>query len=313
MLEVNAKVAADTLEDVQIKAGELKITPLKAITPEAADALADRLYGMVPLARVTDLLAEVDGWTGFSSAFTHLHTSLPANDRHVVLTAILADATNMGLARMADACAAASYRQLAWNAGWHLREDTYRGGTAILANAQHNQPLAALFGTANVSSSDGQAFPTAGRGEAVGAFNAHYGNEATALFYTHVSNRHAPFYTASITGAGEAAHVIDGLLYHEADLSIATHHTDDLDAPHVREPGDDRRRWVSAEGALKPLLRAEPLGLVVNYQDQAVGPPFRIGDHHTADLPNPVFLLAREGAGRSGCPRNRVNFSFRPW
>src|ERR1700760_2641326 len=50
--------------------------------------------------------------------------------------------------------------------------------------------------------------------------------EATALFYTHVSDRHAPFYTAPITGAGEAAHVIDGLLYHEADLSISTHHTD---------------------------------------------------------------------------------------
>ncbi len=107
-----------------------------------------------------------------------------------------------------------------------LREDTYRGGTAILTNAQHSQPLAALFGAADVSSSDGQHFPTAGHGEAVGAFNAHYGREATALFYTHVSDRHAPFYTAPITGAGEAAHVIDGLLYHEADLSISAHHTD---------------------------------------------------------------------------------------
>jgi hypothetical protein len=224
LAEVNAKALADTLEDVRIKAGEMRITPLKAITPEEADALADRLYGMLPLARVTDLLAEVDGWTGFSSAFTHLHTGLPASDRRVVLTAILADATNMGLTRMADACTVASYRQLAWNAGWHLREDTYRQGFAKLVNAQHSQPLASLFGAADVSSSDG--FPTAGRGEAVGAFNAHYGNEATALFYTHVSGRHAPFYTASITGAGEAAHVIDGLLYHEADLSIATHHTD---------------------------------------------------------------------------------------
>jgi TnpA family transposase len=29
-----------------------------------------------------------------------------------------------------------------------------------------------------------------------------------------------------IPPSGEAAYVIDGLLYHEADLSIATHHTD---------------------------------------------------------------------------------------
>ena len=77
-----------------------------------------------------------------------------------------------------------------------------------------------------MSSSDGQHFPTVGRGEAVGTFNAHYGREATALFYTHVSDRHARFYTVPIAGVGEAAHVIDGLLYHEADLSISTHHTD---------------------------------------------------------------------------------------
>ena len=188
--------------------------------------LADRLYGMMPNARITDVLAEVDGWTGFSGAFTHLHTGLPASDPRVVLTAVLADATNLGLTRMADACAIASYRQLAWTAGWHLREDTYRQALARLVNAQHKQPLAALFGAADVSSSDGQHFPTAGRGEAVGAFNAHYGHQMTALFYTHVSGRHAPYYTEPITAAGEAAHVIDGLLYHEADLTIATHHTD---------------------------------------------------------------------------------------
>src|SRR3954454_1311325 len=69
-------------------------------------------------------------------------------------------------------------------------------------------------------------FLTAGPGEAVGAINARYGREASVLFYTHHSARHAPYHTAAIPPAGEAVHVIDGLLYHEADLSIATHHTD---------------------------------------------------------------------------------------
>ena len=89
---------------------------------------------------------------------------LPADDRRVVLTAVLADATNLGLTRMAEACSVASYPQLAWTAGWHLREDTYRQALAILVNAQQRQPLAASFGAADVSSSDGQHFPTAGRG-----------------------------------------------------------------------------------------------------------------------------------------------------
>jgi TnpA family transposase len=224
--DVAAKAAADTLEDVTIKGGDMKIMPLKAVTPEAAEDLANRLYGMIPTVRITSLLAEVHRWTGFADLFTHQQTDLPADDPRVVLTGVLAEATNLGLSRMADACSVASRRKLAWTAGWHLREETYRSALAMLVNAQHSQPLAAVFGAADISSSDGQGFPTAGRGEAVGAINAHCGREVSALFYTHVSARHAPYHTVAIPPSGEAAHVIDGLLYHEADLSIAVHHTD---------------------------------------------------------------------------------------
>lgn len=224
--EVDTKAAADGLQDVRIARDALKVSPLSAATPEEAEVLADRLYGMVPNARITDVLAEVHRWTGFGGAFTHLHSGLPADDARIVLTAVLADATNLGLTRMADACALASYRQLAWTAGWHLREETYRQALAMVVNAQQRQPLAALFGAADVSSSDGQHFLTAGPGEAVGAVNARYGRAASALFYTHVSARHAPFHTVAIPPSGEAAHVIDGLLYREADPGSITHHTD---------------------------------------------------------------------------------------
>jgi hypothetical protein len=181
---------------------------------------------MIPNLRITSLLAEVDRWIGFSGAFMHLHSGAPAEDRRVVLTAVLADATNLGLTRMAEACSVASYRQLVWTAAWHLREETYRQALAVLVNAQQRQPLATLFGAADVSSSDGQHFPTGGPGKAVGAVNAHYGREVSALFYTYLSARQAPYHTVAIPPSGEAAYVIDGLLYHEADLSIATHHTD---------------------------------------------------------------------------------------
>ena len=71
---MSAKAAADRLEDVRITSNELKISPLKAVTPAEAETLADRLYAMMPNLRITNLLAEVDRWTGFSDTFTHLHS-----------------------------------------------------------------------------------------------------------------------------------------------------------------------------------------------------------------------------------------------
>ena len=131
------KAQRDQLEDVRVRGSSLKITPLKAVTPEAAEALADRLYALLPRVRITDLLGEVARWTGFGDDFTHLRSGLPFDDDRVILTAVLADATNLGLTGMAEACAVATYKQLVWAAGWHLREDTYGRALARIVEAQH--------------------------------------------------------------------------------------------------------------------------------------------------------------------------------
>jgi len=224
---IAAKASQDRLEDVRFKGTSFKIAPLGAVTPETAEALADRLYRLVPRIRITDLLNEVAAWTGFSESFTHLRTELPAEDRRVVLTAVLADATNLGLTRMAEACTVASYKQLVWTTGWHLREETYGQALAKIVEAQQQHPLARYFGAGMASSSDGQNFPLAGRAESIGAVNPHKGSEPATGIYTHISDRYAPFHAKPISvSEGEAMHVLDGLLYHGADLEIAIHHTD---------------------------------------------------------------------------------------
>ncbi|MBP2233129.1 TnpA family transposase [Azospirillum agricola] len=93
--------------------------------------------------------------------------------------------------------------------------------------AQQGQPLAARFGSGTASSSDGQHFPLSGRGEVTGAVNPHKGTGPAISFYTHISDRYAPYHTKAISVAeSEAAHVIDGLLYHGTDAGIAVHHVD---------------------------------------------------------------------------------------
>jgi TnpA family transposase len=54
-------------------------------------------------------------------------------------------------------------------------------------------------------------------------------------FYTHLSDRYAPFHTKVIAAtASEAAHVLDGLLYHQSDVVAGRHHTDGGgDSDHV--------------------------------------------------------------------------------
>ncbi len=84
-----------------------------------------------------------------------------------------------------------------------------------------------MFGGGSASSSDGQFFRAGGFGRDASAINAHYGDDPGVKFYTHLSDRYAPFHTKVIAAtASEAAHVLDGLLYHQSEVVARRHHTD---------------------------------------------------------------------------------------
>ena len=46
---------------------------------------------------------EVDDATGFTEAFTHLHTGAPCRDKVGLLNVVLAEGLNLGLSKMAGA------------------------------------------------------------------------------------------------------------------------------------------------------------------------------------------------------------------
>ena len=88
--QTNALAREDQLPDAELNSAGLKISPLENSVPKKAETLRDALSSMLPHVKITDLLMEVDRWSGFTRHFAHLKTNDPVKDPSLLLTAILA-------------------------------------------------------------------------------------------------------------------------------------------------------------------------------------------------------------------------------
>ncbi len=224
---VSRLAAVNELPDAIITESGLKITPQDTVVPDAAQVLIDQTGMLLPRIKITELLMDVDDWTGFTRYFVHLKDGEAAKDRTLLLTVILADAINLGLTKMAESCPGVTYSKLSWLQAWHIRDDTYSAALAELVNAQFRRSFAGNWGDGTTSSSDGQRFRASGKAETSGHINPKYGSEPGRLFYTHISDQYVPFSSRVVNvGIRDSTCVLDGLLYHESDLRIKEHYTD---------------------------------------------------------------------------------------
>jgi TnpA family transposase len=235
LVRVNCLLENDQLQGVRLEKGRIIISPLTSSVPPEADEHTQRAYELLPslagaggrLVKIADLLVEVNRWTNFMEQFTTLRQGTPPKDKEALFAALLAEATNLGEVKIAEATPGMTYGRIAQVIDNCFRESTFADSLAQLVNAQHNQELTILWGKGVTSSSDGQHFPVGGRRESVAQANARKGTGPKVTFYTHLSNRYAPYHIKVISaGDREATHVLDGLMYHESDLQIEEHYTD---------------------------------------------------------------------------------------
>jgi TnpA family transposase len=213
------------LEGVAMVGDRLRITPISNTTPPDAKALAERLYGLLPRIRVTELLHEVARETGFLSAFTNLRTGRTSDNesgprRHPGGCHQPWAIAHVSSQRGRHARPASRAKDA------YIRDDCYSTALAHLINAHHILPFSQVWGHGTTSSSDGQFFRGRKRGASGGDINARYGVDPGFSFYTHVSDQHGPFHAKVSAATHEAPYVLDGLLHHGSVLRIDEHFTD---------------------------------------------------------------------------------------
>ena len=199
------------------------LTPLEKLDePASLIELQQRVAALLPEADLPEVLLEVNRWTNFASAFTHLgEDSAWIADLPVSICAVLmAEACNIGALPLArDDNPALKPDRLRWVAQHYLRAETITAANACLVDHQATIGLAEVWGGGELASVDGLRFVVPVKTIAAGPNPKYFGRQRGVTLLGYVSDQYTQFHSIVVTGTvRDSLYVLDGLLEHQTSL-----------------------------------------------------------------------------------------------
>ncbi|MFC1834122.1 Tn3 family transposase [Thermodesulfobacteriota bacterium] len=198
--------------------------------PQDTPALRQLVEAGLSSVRIERLLMEVDALCRFSQKLSPVGREVSDNVFHyqVLMAALVAHGTNLGISAMADSTDGITVRMLQHASRTCLLEENIHAANTILVNYHRSLGISSFWGEGTRSSSDGQRFGVQ-RSSLLSAFYPRYFGyyDRAVTVYTHTSDQFSVFSTKVISCAErEALYVLDGLLENDSDLRIREHFTD---------------------------------------------------------------------------------------
>lgn len=210
--------------------GKWVLSPLQAEgRPKSAEDLENELVARLPRLDITDLLIEVDAWTGFSRHIDHTSLGTPTGSEEeltYLYAALLSQGCNFSLAQMSRS-SLLTYHQLVYINTWFIREEVLKKANTVLVNYHHQLAISRLWGMGTLSSSDGQRLPVTGKNRKARTLRRYFGYRRGVTFYTWTSDQFSLYGGKAIASTvRDATYVLDEILANETELPILEHSTD---------------------------------------------------------------------------------------
>ena len=193
----------------------------REIEKDNKSSFGDKIYNLFPKITMTEILYEVNSWTGLLENFQRLSQS-SENRQKVLVATLLANGHNIGFSKMAIS-SSIDEAVLRRANEFHFNYDNLFKAQKNLVNYHHSLDIVGNWGDGKKSSSDGMRVPITSK-TIYADYNSHYGNKGGGI-YRHISDQYTPYYVQMLEGR-DSNHVLDGLLYHETELEIYDHSTD---------------------------------------------------------------------------------------